>query len=715
MILRILTILTSINILLFACGGGWDYSLKQFNFLEQRETPFSNYSDNLNYSRIYNDIHRKYQNTSKEINIQFWQKKLDSNLTKKEVEEIVYNLKYLELVNNQNIKTYLQFIKKQEINVTNDYYTNEELENIISDSLLIQEALENISKVNESWLKVRYFYIALRLAHYSNNKALKIYEKYNYLLKNSDDILAKDWIHAIYAGALIKNKNIVKGVYEFSKLLDKERINWHLSFYNFHQIKSNEQWKELITLTKNNDEKIKLYTLRALHKNSNVIEELKNIYAIDKNSKWFDFLLFRQLSHSQHFFNQYEIIDRKFQTQAFIDYLNTIKKDDMYIVNLSLSYFNLYKNNIKISKNISKNLLERYPNNHEIKTLDYILTLHSLKNIDLETENKIHKNMTNLILEHKHESNYINDYTFVILEKLYKKQNNLFKAFLSKNINNLEQRNFNLKIMNQFKEFMSNKTESKMEEYLKKIYYDNKYIVKENNKYYLSENLKKTNLKLLINNQKFEEALTVDSLYLNEKLHYNPFNVYIKGNNKEGKIEIYTLKEFLKKIVFIKKELDKKPKNPMNNYLYANVLYNLSYFGNSNIITTSYRSSNYFSQKELELEKINKSIHFYKKAIKYSKIKEFKAKITYLLAKNELSLFDIKSSQKAQYVSTEQVSYYSFDRAWRYSKDKIYKKYVNNGYGEFFNNLEKKYSNTKYYKELINECANLRFYKKIKR
>ena len=99
---------------------------------------------------------------------------------------------------------------------------------------------------------------------------MKIYEKYKYLLQNNENSIVKDWIQGLYAGALVKNGKVVNGVYEFTKLFSQDKINWHLSYYNFFHIKTNEQWNELLNLATNSEEKTKFYALRALNENSNI-------------------------------------------------------------------------------------------------------------------------------------------------------------------------------------------------------------------------------------------------------------------------------------------------------------------------------------------------------------------------------------------------------------------------------------------------------------
>lgn len=713
MILRITTLILFIQITLLACASGWSYHDKQFVFLEERNQAFSNFSGNLKDAQTYNEIYMDYERRAKKENISEWSKQLNQTLSSKEVEEIVYKRKNLEKVKNKEILDYLSFVEKQEKLVTNNYYYNKEKdEKKIDVNLLINKASKKIDSVKSSYLKLRYFYLALRLAHYKNKQALDIYDKYSYLLKEQKQTIVKDWIHALYAGILVKDKQTALGVYEFTKLLNKDRINWHLSFYNFHHINSNELWDELYSISKNKDEKTKLYALRALNTNSNIIEELENIRTLDKNSKWYDFILYRQLLYTQHYFDEHKLYERDFQTKKYITYLESVKKEDMYLVHLSLAYFYLYDKQIQKAEELSKRLTKEY-NNHETQTLSYIIYLNTLKEVDYNTENVIYEKMSKLLENKDHKSHSIHDYTFVVLTKLYKKQNDKFKTLLSKSINYLDSNSFDLESIEKLQVFSNTKKQSKLEEYFQNKYLEEKHIITNDKQIILSENLKKAYTKILINNLKFKEALEVNSTYLSEKIKFNPFNVKIKGNNRSGKQYTYTVKEFLEKLLVIKNELKKNPNSIMDNYLYANALYNLSYFGNSNILSVVYRSVYSFPHKNLELKKINDSIKYYKIAINHSTKAEFKAKITYMLAKSELVLFDINNSKKINYYNNQENSY-EVDRLWRYMKSNIYKDYIKKGYGKYFDKLEENYSNTKYYKELIKECANLKTYQREK-
>ena len=52
MILKTLILTMILNISLLACADGWDYNQKEFIFLEKREAPFSNFSEDINSAAV---------------------------------------------------------------------------------------------------------------------------------------------------------------------------------------------------------------------------------------------------------------------------------------------------------------------------------------------------------------------------------------------------------------------------------------------------------------------------------------------------------------------------------------------------------------------------------------------------------------------------------------------------------------------------------------
>lgn len=708
-ILRIFFLTIFFYIWANACADSfWDDD-NQFVFLDKREYQFFNITQNLNSSRIYNDIvYYDYNERVKKENLEEWQHEY-SSFSKKQLEKFLYKKKDLEALEDEELRDYINFLKKQDYYVKRNYfyyYYKKKNKKREKPESLIDYALDKVDTIKSRYLKLRYFYLALRLAHYEKKNPLIIYNDYKYLLNDDTKTIVKDWIQGLYAGALIKNKQTARGVYEFTKLFSPLRINWHLSYYNFKYIKTNEQWEELQTLAKNSDEKIKFYTLRALNSKANLLEELINISKVDINSHFFDMLLYRELLKSQDNFSVYRPSPygkkEKKDYSKFVEYLKTVKKDDMYLIDLSLAYFSLYEKNMEDTNKYLSKLLKEYSYKTEVKTLAYVVYLNELKKVDEKTENELFEKM--ISFKDKSENFVsIHDYTFVKLVELYSKQKDGLKAFLSRNVKYLQSNAITLDIYNKIDAFINKKNKTKLELYMAKKF----------KKDSVKRDLDRVQVKLLVNNLKFQEALDTNNKFLNYYVEFNIFNGSIKGNNRVRTKHSSTLREILQKLVDIKNGLKKDPNLPIENYLYANALYNLSFFGNSEKLTTVYKSNYYFKNIDLQKQKIKLAIQHYKKALENSKKDEFKAKILYLLAKSELSLYDLNSAKK---FSSSITNAYDFDRvwSWRKSKQKIYKEYVKNGYGEFFDKLNKEYSNTKYYKELIQECANLSYYNSLK-
>jgi len=693
MLFRTFFIALFLQLSLFSCADYWNPLSVEYLFLNPRDGIFLQYSEDLNESATYNNIISNYEKLNKKENIKEWQDALNNKFSTKEIEDFLYNKKNLENLQDKEFLDYINFTQAQEPCVTYSYFKPKPDDC----TKYIPEAISNLENTNNLFLKQRYFYLALRLAHYNKQEPLKIYEKYAHLLKDSNSIV-KDWVQALYAGALIKDNQKEKGVYEFSKLFDTS-INSHLALYNFFHIKSQDEFDTLIGLTKNSEEKIKIYTLRALDNRSNIIEELENIYKIDKNSKWLDYLLYRELLKSQTFFNN-RYSSNKIEENPFFNkyltFLNSIEKKDMYLVNLSKVYFNIYTKNYDVAKKLVNKLQNQNQNSHEIKVASYIVFLNNLEKIDKQTEDEIFSKLETL-LDENHHSSSIYTYSLRILENLYAKQGLNFDSFLMRNSLYLNYSSFDLENFEKFEKFLETPQTTNLKKFIQaklKQQVENSY-----------EDFKETKLAVLINNLDFKKALefSKDSL---EVLEYNPFNISIRGNNRGSITYSLTKVEFLRKILMIQNNLEKNPKNIMNNFLFANAMFNLSYFGNSSKVSNNYRSISTFYTPKLQEEKLNLALKHYKIALKQSQDQELKAKILYQIAKTKLALFDLNYEAYPQNYSW----HYSKDKKYYYSSDKFYEDFLENGGKKYFDELNSKYKNTKYYKEILRECSDFRTY-----
>ncbi len=699
MLFRVLLSTFFLKISLFSCADYWDPNSVEFMFLEKRDNIFLKFSEDLNDPAIYNEIVYAYEEKNKEKNLLEWKKELKDKYSLVELDDFIYNKNLVNLDEN-DAKEYINFVYEQDGCTTASFGDTKPTRctNYIS------KAIKKLENAKTDFYKQRYFFLALRLAHYHKQNPIEIYKKYYHLVENSNSIV-KDWVDALYAGALIKNSEKAKGVYNFTKLFPNS-INSHLALYNFFHIREQKDFDEVLNLAKNNDEKAIIYTLRALDSSSNTIEEMQNIYALDKNSKWLDFLLYRELLKSQTFFNNtayyYEEPDslqiNLFYTK-YIDFLKTLELENSYLVDLSLAYFNMYKKDLNEANNFLDKLLINNKNSHEVQTLAYLLYLQSLEKIDNKTEDIIIDKIEKLIDE-KHTSNAIYEYTLQVLAKLYKKQNLDFNLFLTQNASYINYTDLDLKKFRAFEEFLVKPQDSKLKTYLQKRF---KNLIDNDGEFAYAK------VAVLINNLKFKEALETNLKILDYKLEFNPFNGLIRGNNRSGIKEQLTIRDFLQTILEIEDKLKKNPKSNMDNFLYANALYNLSYYGNSSKATTTYRSVASVHTPELQKDKLDLAFKYYNIALENTEDKELKAKITYQIAKTKLAFFDLNYDKYPQDLYSN-----SGSQKWNYSDDKFYESFLQKDGAKYFNTLKKDFSDTKYYKELLKECGDFRTYIKNK-
>jgi hypothetical protein len=439
-----------------------------------------------------------------------------------------------------------------------------------------------------------------------------------------------------------------------------------------------------------------MYAIRALNYNSNVLEEMKNIYNIDKNSKWLDFLIFRELLKSQTLHNTYGSAYKDYENEnsEYIDFLKNIDKDDRYLVDLSLVHFNIYFKKYEESKKILDRLLVEFPNKHELEVASYILYLNSLKSIDSSIEDEIYKRVS-----HFNENEFdIYKYTLNTLSNLYKNQNQDFEKYLSDNFYYIEYKDLDLENFKKFEMFLETKQDTKLREFLQTKF---KKMVTAN-----KSSFDFAKITVLINNLKFQEALDTNFEILDKtKVEFNPFNGLIRGNNRSGKKEPFTIREFLQRVIKIENELEKNPNSVMDNFLLANSLYNLSHFGNINRVTTVYRSNYLVHTPKLQEQKLNLAINYYEKALENSKDIELNAKITYLIAKTKLALFDLNYDKYPQ-----ENNWWKKNSVYNYGSDEFYEKFLENSGSRYFNILQNNFKDTRYYNELIQECGDFKTY-----
>jgi hypothetical protein len=179
----------------------------------------------------------------------------------------------------------------------------------------------------------------------------------------------------------------------------------------------------------------------------------------------------------------------------------------------------------------------------------------------------------------------------------------------------------------------------------------------------------------------------------NVELYGNPFNGKIKDCHDCDHAALqkvkYTKLSFLKKMKEMQSLVDKGQDVYNNSLLLGNAYYNMTYFGNARVfyyndIINQYGNyiDDYYQNYLLNCTTANQ---YYEKAFSTAVNAEQKAKCVYLMAKCERNAFYTKEYHSIfDFWGDPEVAF----RAW-------------NG----FKKLKAEYSNTRYYKEVINECG----------
>ena len=155
----------------------------------------------------------------------------------------------------------------------------------------------------------------------------------------------------------------------------------------------------------------------------------------------------------------------------------------------------------------------------------------------------------------------------------------------------------------------------------------------------------------------------------------------------------YTKRSFVEKMIELKAKGDneKDPVERSNNYfLFANGLYNMTYYGNARLVSSTvvnwnYSDSNRFSRynendkKSSDYYDCKNALTFYLMAKELNSNQEFKAKCTWMAAKCEHNLW-----LESEYISDESIDFEA---------------------GIYFKQMKEQFANTNYYKDVIGECG----------
>ncbi len=581
---------------------------------------------------------------------------------------------------------------------------------------LIDEGLDDFLKTKSNYIRLRYTYQLVRLAHYKKNYQ-QVLELYNYLIPKTDHIesILNYWILGHKAGALKSLGKRVKAAYLFSLIFDQCPSKRESAFRSFY-IKTDEEWEACMLMCQSDHERASLYALQANAKNSVAAEAMDKIYELDPLNENLELLLVKEIRELERDLLGLEFNDKNKQNHQFHnlprkkagDYLVTLQTfvfkciDEKKVAQPELwklaSGYMEYLAGDFYAAGKSFNLLKKSLRNELlIRQLDIFLLalkINSYDTIDYEDEKEIADIITKNILYKKYKSfpDFLNDR----LAYVYKKQGNPGKAFRCRHTITALKPNPKPDIIEDLLQVCRKERPSKFERALitKKDGMTIEYELMDlKGTYFLAKGQLEAALEVLKRIPRNEWDL----------YQYNPFIDFTQDCVNEcpmpDSIEYFNKVEIIQKIF----ELEYKAKADFERgaeyfYQLGTAFYNMTYFGHSWQVTDFFRSGSswsydkdgvfpdyYFPFGNLENQDCTKALEYFEKARATTKDFELGAKAAFMAARCE---------QRMYYIS----------------KDCTYNGYDNEiplfpaAYNRYFQLLKESYSETDFYQNIIQEC-----------
>ncbi|MBC6992770.1 hypothetical protein QWY85_15205 [Neolewinella lacunae] len=196
----------------------------------------------------------------------------------------------------REVVEYLLFAKRAEPYVLRprNAFDGRELQRVEMERL-IDEGLDQFKSLESHYVRLRYAYQVIRLAHYLQEHEYVI-RLYDYLMPKieADPSIIYDWIEGHRAGALQALGDYPRAAYLFSRIFDRCPSKRQSAYESF-KIRTDEEWRATSNLCANDHERAMLHVLRAQNGRAVVLEEMVSVYTLEPANRALEPLLMREL------------------------------------------------------------------------------------------------------------------------------------------------------------------------------------------------------------------------------------------------------------------------------------------------------------------------------------------------------------------------------------------------------------------------------------
>ncbi|MDI9309138.1 MAG: hypothetical protein QM535_02885 [Limnohabitans sp.] len=609
--------------------------------------------------------------------------------------------KQVNFANNKNKQffTFINLARSLETFTNNKAswnYDTDRMDPMNSMSLKQAQSIEKIYQLTkDSFLKSKYWILTMKSYFYSVNRSEAIT-----FFNKTQAAVAKDENYyrglSYVAGALYKKKMYANSNFMYALVFDNCPTLRTVATYCFHP-QNDADFNQALALAKSNAQKGALWSLYGYY--ADATTAIEKMYALEPTNKHLDYLLTRALNIEENKLNSvsWEDADSKEKKDKKVGVnpklyslvIQIAKANNTrtpYLWNIGAGYLEVIKgNNVSASKYFDlaeKNIPSTKLAQQQFKLFKAYNEIAAVKKMDAAAQEKLLPTLKWIYSLSKEgnsaknlRSNFLSNWSKTYISSLYKKQGDEVYAELFSRDFNFYLNQTRLEKMQAYFEEKHNTQWDILAQSLYDVTLNDIYEFKAIKLAY-TDNIKEAIVQM-------EKSDNKEFVLLG-----NPFNGNIKDchdcEHAAFQKTKYSKIAFLKKIEELQNNIAKGGDNYMDNILVANAFYNMTFYGNARMFyenkIINEHGSDYISDTYKGLLQNDKLAEkYYTQALNAAKNDEQKAKAVYLLTKIERNAFYQTPAFKPY-----EIDYIAF-----------------NG----FKTLKNKYSHTKYYQDVINECG----------
>lgn len=738
LIFSISLLLSVITGIILACAGGDDF-LDFYNSFFAPETSLTPEA-----KPYYRSIHTFYGfesfddaiNVMDSTNIKEWYAFFERKVSKSDLNYIIYKSRISEIdtcifylknntypisrdLKNNTLLTYINknlvieflfylgYAKRCEPYATyvNEWWDDDASDNprndVSSMNKLLAGGKKAITNVKSPFIKERYIFQITRVLHFLelDTECIDYYKNNNGLFTSQNSIFYRTIGYA--AASYRKLGNYSQANYLYSLIFDNCHEMRKICFLSFAP-QEDSDWEESLALAQNSREKEVLWHLLGIY--ADPLRAMKEIYQLNPKSDLLDLLVVRAVNVNEEYFlpdqwsenrTGYKLITNNVDeellsfSQTLADAGNTNKPYLWYLVN---GYLKLANGDFKSSEYYLAKANSISPSDQliedQIRAFKIMNKIEQYEKPDSKKEEELASDLNWLGEAESHQSLRSSNIYNWALKRLSEKYLSWGDYVKAQCLNSQQNRSFydDEEKITSLISYFDKQDKNKFDEYLIGIHPYTKPDL------YTYRGIK------LIYQYNFQEALYMfESCHSSGEatLYADPFIIHMNDCHDcdfEAEKEFeYNQLSFVNKMLELESLIETDPENASEYYfLYANGLYNMTYFGNCRKVYDSplfnidyvdfWYNNQTFSNPVLDC---SEALKYYDLASENSNDKEFKAKCCFMAAKCE---------QNQYFISDE------------FNNDAVIRS------GTYYTQLKNQYSETKYFQEIIRECGYFRTY-----